>query len=146
MKATLSNGTVLEGEPKELAEAIKELSGPPSSIPSNSVPAVGNIADAQVAWKEKTVGSFWNCLYGGQKKLMQLLLKKPGASVEDIKNHLGLKTGNQVAGLLSCITRNARRETGFDEAMAYSYELKEGGWHYSVRPEVVEILKKMSLI
>lgn len=145
MKATLSNGTVLEGEPHEVAKAIRELGGAASSGPA-SAGAVReqHAADTQVAWTETTVRNFWHWLYGDQKKLMEFLLKKKtSVSIDDIKDHLALKTGNQLAGILSCITRNARRETGYYKAMAYGYELKDGVWYYFVRPEVVDILKKI---
>lgn len=146
MKATLSNGTILEGQPSEIAKAIMEMGDVQSTFPT-SEPSVHrrHASETQVVWTEAAVREFWNWLYGNQKKLMELLLKKKGSvSLDEIKERLGLNTGNQVAGILSCITRNARRETGYDQAMAYGYELKDGVWHYFVRPELIQILKKIS--
>lgn len=144
MRATLSNDTVLEGEPGEIAAALREIGGDSTNaaVGGERHPEVAS-ANAQVVWTETSVRNFWHWLYGDQKKLMEYLLKKnTSVSIEEIKGKLGLKTGNQVAGVLSSITRNARRETGYKKAMAYGYELKEGVWHYFVRPELVEILKK----
>jgi hypothetical protein len=145
MKATLSNGIVLEGEPFEIARALREIGG--QSVGSNgrtvasTTPAV---TGAQIVWSDQAVRKFAQCLFGKQKKLIEFLLKKKSSvSINEIMNHLGLKTGNQLAGILSCITRNARRETGYSEAMAYGYELKDGVWHYFVRPELAENLHRI---
>ncbi len=147
MKATLSNGTVLDGSVEEISAALKALqSTSPNGTQAHSGIAHTASPPSSSVWTEARVRALWSWLYGNQKKLVQFLLDNGGkGTIEEIMKALSLKKGNEVAGLLSCITRNARRETEYRHAEVITWRTNPSGhWHYVIAPEVLAILKKIA--
>lgn len=162
MKARLVDGTQLEGTPKEISDAMRELWSlmrlKPSSdgrfrfprLSQEDTNALSDIAvdgEATAIWTEDRVRALWNWLYGNQKKLVQFLIDHGGrARKEELEKVLGIKKGNELAGLLSCITRNARRETKYGEAEVVCWERGDDGReYYRIVPQVYEILKGLAV-
>jgi len=145
MKATLSDGTVLEGQPSEIVEAIRELAA--KNIGGNGSRLLHPQAQPAVSavWTEARVQTLWNFLYGRQKELVRFLVKQGGkATIQEVMTELNLKKATEVAGLRSCITRNARRETGNKRAALIAWERDpKGNWHYRIAPEILGYLKKL---
>jgi len=143
MKATLSDGTILDGSFEEITTAIGALrdkfaNGHKQGINADKQPNA-------VVWTPKRAEEFWDALYGKQKELVQFLLDKGGnSSLKEVKQHLGLTKGVQVAGLLSGITRNARRETGYKAAVVVQWTVGgDGKWRYALAREVQDLLKQI---
>ena len=87
-----------------------------------------------------------NGLYGDQERLVDYLIEKGGfAPTEDILKHLGFKEGNQLAGIRSSLTRNARRETGYKSADVVEWAMggSKSRWGYKLIPEVHELFKQV---
>jgi hypothetical protein len=152
MKATLPDGIVLDGTLEEVTHAVRAIQAKATATPlaaaiANIHKAIGNSDEQHSAaiWTMKRADALWNCLYGHQKKLVKFLLDKGGtASVPDITKHLGLK-GTHLAGVRSCITRNARRETSYKEAVVIKWTSGEDGkWYYQLVPEVHDFLKQIA--
>lgn len=146
MKATLRDGTVLEGTAEELTRAIRHLGGQITSVHGvRPAPAGQSQLQASTVWTEENVFALWNCLYGKQKEFVRYLVERNGAAtIQEVKKHLGLNQGLRVAGLRSCITRNARRETGYKKAEVVVWEEDgKGNWHYRIVPEVFVVLKRV---
>ena len=152
MKATLPNGIVLEGPAEEVTKALQAIQGELASaqttplIENNNHAANGNDQHGEVIWTQKRAQAFWSCLYGDQQKLIRFLLDKDGSALqEDVMKHLGLKKGNSLAGVRSCITRNARRETDNKKAKVIKWMLGENRkWYYQLVPEVHDLLKQIA--
>lgn len=72
------------------------------------------------------------------------MLKRGGrAMLDELKQHLGKKTGNAVGGILANISRNARRETGYAKAQVVDWVNDGKGGCYQVVPEAFELLKRL---
>jgi hypothetical protein len=150
MKATLPNGIVLEGPSEEVTKAIRAIQGEFPTAPTtpvagnNNHASNGNEERSDIIWTQKRAEAFLTCLYGHQRKLIEFLLDRNGSALqEDVMRHLGLKTGNSLAGVRSCITRNARRETDYKKAKVIKWNLGDNGkWYYQLVPEVHEVLKQ----
>lgn len=142
MKATLSDGTVLEGQPSEIVEAIRELG---QRTPTPVTKASANHGGSSV-WTEEKVRNLWNFLYGKQKEFVRFLVQRGGkASIQEVMKELSLHKSTEVAGLRSCITRNARRETGYKKAELIVWErTPKGEWHYKVVTDALPYLSKLN--
>ena len=152
MKATLLDGTVLAGNVEELSAAVRAIQGRPAASAGAGERDVngtnsGKLEGTQgtTVWTLKRARKLWSWLYGDQRKLVQFLLDKGGsATTQDIMKYLGMKKGNELAGVRSCITRNARRETAYREADVIGWALGDDGkWRYKLVPEVHELLKQI---
>lgn len=146
MKATLSDGTVLEGQPGEIVEAIRELGQRNAQVPlirTNSSNH-GNSSGSSV-WTEERTRNLWNFLYGKQKEFVRFLIQRGGrASIQEVMKELALHKSTEVAGLRSCITRNARRETGHKKAELIVWErTSKGEWHYRIVADALSHLSKL---
>jgi hypothetical protein len=145
MKATLLNGAVLEGTPKEIANAMHRLNGHATSQSDASHPiqaAAQNLGG--FFWKEEQVRALWNCLDGDQNKLLRFLLDRKRASIGQLKTHLGKDKGNGVAGILANISRNARRETDFKKATVIrKVRGEDGKKYYHIAPDVLPMLEQL---
>jgi hypothetical protein len=145
MKATLPDGTVLDGTIEEVTEAIRSLGG---AHVTNGHSETGYSATRSetTVWTPKRAAALWNWLYGDQQKLVKFLLDRGGsASQVEIMKHLGLKKGNELAGVRSCITRNARRETGYSHADVVKWAVDgQGNWGYKLVPEVHDLLRQVA--
>lgn len=147
MKATLPDGTVLEGNHEELTGALRSLQGGNvTSSPAANGGGGTNVANGfngTSVWTMERVHALWACIYGDQKKLIQYLLSKGTASVPEILGHLGLKKGAELAGVRSSLTRNARRETGYKKAKVIQWTLgaNDHKWYYEINPEVKALLQ-----
>jgi hypothetical protein len=149
MKATLPNGTVLDGSPEEVREALQFLLGNITTHVSANAGVAGNhVANGSSAtvWTLQRAEALWNCLYGDQKKLIQYLLLKGTASVPEIIKHLGMKKGAALAGVRSSLTRNARRVTEYKKANVINWTpgASDHKWYYKIVPEVEVLLRQIS--
>ena len=149
MKATLPDGTILDGTFDEVTSAVREIQGKSTTHATSSDNKHSsngtNGQQGTTVWTMKRAEALWKSLYGDQEKLVKFLLDKGGsASQSDIMKHLGLKTGNQLAGVRSSITRNARRETQYQAATVIEWATgADGKWHYKLVPEVHEFFKQI---
>jgi hypothetical protein len=152
MKLTLPDGTVLDGTEEEVTRAYRAIKSGPDSLPFTSNGANGHKGNGSAVdghgisvWTMKRARSLWDGLYGNQEKLVRYLLENGGtANQTDIMKHLGQKKGNQLGAVRSCLTRNARRETGYDEADVIKwFQGKDGKWCYKLVPEVHELFKQI---
>src|SRR5690242_12781404 len=106
MKATFPDGTIFESTPDEYL-AIRTHPNTPNR---HTVPTTGTVPSA---WNEKKVRQFWDSLdawHGGgrQQKLIKFLMNNGGKATEnEVWEHLGIEKGQQLAGVLANITRNA---------------------------------------
>jgi hypothetical protein len=144
MKATLNDGTVLEGQPGEIVEAIRELGQRYAQAPNaRSNPNSHGSSTSSSVWTEERVRSLWNFLYGKQKEFVRFLAQRGGkASIQEVMKELSLHKSTEVAGLRSCITRNARRETGNKKAELIVWErTPKGEWHYKIVTDVLPHLR-----
>lgn len=143
MKASLRNGTILEGTPEEIADAMRRLDG---HIGRNE--ASSSASQSQLAgffWREDQAQALWNCLDGDQKKVVRFLLERQRASLTQLKSHLGKEKGYGVAGVLANISRNARRETDYKKAkVVLKSRGEDGKKYYYIAPEIVGMLKKLA--
>jgi hypothetical protein len=100
-------------------------------------------SDNAVVWTEPRARTLWNWFYGDQKKLVDLLMEKDMTS-DQIQKALKID-GHVLSGLLSCITRNAKRETRYKEARVIGWRPQQrGGWVYYILPEVKELFQRVS--
>src|SRR5437879_13015958 len=107
MKATLTDGTVLDGTKEEIAAVLRELHEALPTSDQGKTSANGNGSPPATIWTEGRVKAVWNWLYGDQKELVKFMLDHEGrATLEQLIKHLQAEKGNVIAGLLSCITRN----------------------------------------
>lgn len=146
MKATLPDGTLFEGTPEEYLVIHRELGGGGNGHKTLSTSAVTS------PWNEKRVSKFWNSLDiwndgGRQRQLMEFLMTRDGKATEkEVWQHLGIKKGQELAGILANITRNARREAKDDDIKAVRWMLgeKQVGY-YRIPDDLLQLLKKIDL-
>ena len=142
MKATFTDGTVFEGTPEEFL-AIRNQSpsanGQKGGLKGNGIPS---------AWSDKKAREFWNSLdiwHGGgrQKKLLKSMIQNGGRMTEkEVWTLLGIKKGQELAGVLANITRNARRESKNDDIRAVAWEFDEKHeCHYYIPDDLLQLLK-----
>src|SRR2546425_2924799 len=143
MKATFPDGTVFEGTPEEF-NVIRGHSGTahnghkPTTKPTNGNPQV---------WDETNARAFWDSLDprrkgGKQKKLLQFLIKRGGrATPEEVKKHLEIENGQELAGVLANLSRNASRETGNTKALVVDWMSDGKGGCYYIPDGVLQLLK-----
>ena len=145
VKATLSDGTVLEGQPSEIAEAIRELGQRTALATNGRLSGKQATSLSSVVWTDEKVRNLWDCLYGKQKDFVRFLVQRGGkASIQDVMKELSLHKGTEVAGLRSCITRNARRETGYKRADLIVWErAPKGAWHYQIVTDALSRLREI---
>ena len=145
MKATFLDGTVFEGTPEEYLAIRKE------SAATNGHKAGSKTTNVASVWDERKAREFWNSLDvwnagGRQKKLLEFLIKNGGRATEDeVRKHLGIRKGQELAGVLANITRNARRETknGHVRAVGWTFDAKHV-CHYYIPDEVLQFLKELA--
>ncbi len=146
MKATFPDGTLFEGSPEEF-NAIRGYSG--ASQNGHTTPKPNGNSNPQF-WNAENAEAFWNSLDprrngGKQKKVLRFLIKKGGrATYDDVKNYLGAESGQELAGVLANITRNARRETEYKKALAIDWKHDgEGKGFYFVPEDLLPFLKAL---
>jgi len=140
MKATFPDGTVFDGTPEEFLVIRSQSSG-------NGHQKHANIASDSV-WSEKRARKLWDSLdvrHGGgnQKKLLTFLIGNGGHATEDeVRKHLGIKKGQELAGVLANLSRNARREAKDEDVKVVTriYNAKHERV-YRIPDEVLQFLK-----
>lgn len=143
MKATFPDGTVFEGTPEEF-NVIRGHSG---TAQNGHAPTTKPNGSPQL-WNAANAGAFWNSLDarhngGKQKKVLEFLIKKGGrATEEEVRSHLAVKNGQQLAGVLANISRNARRETGYKKAFAVDWKSDgKGDGFYCIPDDLLPLLR-----
>ncbi len=144
MKALLFDGT-----PGEIAELLERMPQLNSVAQASSVR--GSISSSTSSglslWTPEKVSRMWSGLYGDQKKLVQFIVSKGGkVTVTEAQKHLGFARGPAIAGVLSSITRNARRVTKYKEArLVEDWTEDRNGttvWGYRLPDPVLTLLKQ----
>lgn len=145
-----SDGTVIECATHELAgvlEALRQVrvggNGQAGSNAGAASVAVSPLTTSEntVVWTEQRARTLWNWFYGDQKKLVDLLMEKDMTS-DQIQKALKIN-GHVLSGLLSCITRNAKRETRYKEARVIDWKPTAGGGLYYILPEVKDWFQRV---
>ena len=142
MKATLPDGTILDGTPEEILFVSRH--GGVDNGHKNGAKAV----DATGIWTEKRARSFWDTLdprHGGgnQKKLLQLLIDKGGRANEtEVRKHLGITKGQELAGVTANLSRNARREAKDEKVKAVKRIYEKGVRIYYIPDDLLQFLKQ----
>jgi hypothetical protein len=122
---------VLEGTPQEIA-TYQRITG--------SVQVAQFAGGESDVWSDETVRAFWNSLDrrhngGRQQKLLRLMVKQEGkATLNEVTQHLKVEP-SKLRGVLANITRNARRETGFEKALVVDWANEKGGYYFV--PDIV---------
>ncbi len=77
--------------------------------------------------------------------MLQFLIRNGGKATEDqVWKLLGIKKGQQLAGVLANVTRNARRETKDDDARAIAWVFDEkGDCHYYIPDDAIKFLRNI---
>lgn len=140
MKATLTNGAVLEGT----AEEFRAVFG-------QDLPAKVSDGDGGVSlWNEAMVRELWESLGSqNQRKVVKHLLAHDGrGTYEDLKKLLGFagsEGGIKLAAVLANITRNCRRISGYDKAKIVEWNRSDdqGNGYYYIPEGVLQLLRKV---
>jgi hypothetical protein len=142
MKATFQDGTLFEGTTEEFL-AIRNHSTAGGNGQKPTVKLV-NSSD----WTERMARAFWESLDvnnngGRQKQVLEFLIKNGGRATEDaVWKELGIRKGQELAGVLANLTRNARRETEQKiKAVRWGRDAK-GGYYY-VPEDLLQFLKHL---
>ena len=142
MKATFPDGTVFDGTPEEFL-VIRQ-----HTITTNGHKGATKVLAGAGIWNEKRARLFWDNLDprhagGDQKKLLQFLMDKGGrASEGDVRKHLGINKGQELAGVLANLSRNARREAKDDDVKAVVRTYDKGARIYQIPDELHQFLKQ----
>jgi hypothetical protein len=142
MKATLPDGTILDGTQEEILFIRQHLGAVNGH--KNAMKAVNGTG----IWTEKRARSFWDTLdprHGGgnQKKLLQLLIDKGGRANEtEVRKHLGITKGQELAGVTANLSRNARREAKDDDVKAVVRIYDKGTRVYCIPEDLLQFLKQ----
>jgi hypothetical protein len=143
MKATFPDGTVFEGTTEEFLAIRNQY-----LVPVNGHKSPAKTPNGASVWNEKKVRAFWDSLDvwnagGRQKQLLRFLIKNGGrASEKEVWNQLGVKKGQELAGVLANLTRNARREARNDDVRAVAWALNDKHvWYYYIPEDILEFLK-----
>jgi hypothetical protein len=141
VKATFPDGTVFDGSPEEFLIIRNGGGGATNGHKHRPVVGAG-------LWTEKKAQAFWNNLDprnsgGDQKKLLQFLRDKGGRANEaEVRKHLGITKGQQLAGVLANLSRNARREAKDDDVKAVIRTYDKGVRIYSIPDELLQFIKQ----
>ena len=144
MKALLFEGS--PGEIAELLERMPQLNSLAQAVsPRDSAPA--SSPSGFSLWTAEKVAKIWSEMYGDQKKLVEFIVAKGGkVAVTEAQRHLGLKRGPAIAGVVSSITRNARRITKYREARLVDHGVAERNgstaWCYRIPDPVLALLRQ----
>jgi hypothetical protein len=147
--------TMFEGSPDELAELLERM---PQLVPATVGQAAAATATAEkvpatvavsvnpvfTVWTKEKVEEMWRNIYGDQRKLVSYLISKNGkATISDVNKHLGFERGPQIAGVLSSITRNARRITKYRLARFVDDWFGDKDWGYKLPDNVLGFLREI---
>jgi len=138
---------IFEGTPGEVADLLERMPQLNSTIHHSSGAASGADAVPQnpkmAVWTKERVIEMWNCLYGDQQKLVEFIVRKAGkVTMADAQKYLGFSKGPAIAGVMSSITRNARRITKYKEARFVEdwIDQKKGVWGYYLPRYILAVL------
>jgi hypothetical protein len=143
MKATFPDGTLFEGTPDEFLVIRNH-----SSVATNGHKSSADQPDGSDLTM-KTARAFWDSLdrrHGGgrQKQVLMFLLKKNGRATEDeVWKHLNVEKGQELAGVLANLTRNARRETR-QKVKAIDWRHEPTGACYFIPDDLLQFLKQIA--
>jgi|SRR5579859_1890310 len=146
MKATFPDGTVFDGTPEEFLIIRNQ-----SPMAANGHKAMTKAANGTSVWTEKRARAFWDSLDplnggGKQKKILLFLIENGGRATEkEVWKHLDIEKGQELAGVLANITRNARREAHDDEirAVQWAYSDKHDAYYF-IPNDLLSFLKQFS--
>ncbi|HZE73020.1 MAG TPA: hypothetical protein VE135_26210 [Pyrinomonadaceae bacterium] len=98
-----------------------------------------------VVWTKQSARTFVDLLYGDQHKLLQFLVQRGGAApYADVEAYMGYR-GQRLAGVLSSLTRNAKKATAMEQARVLEWRGVPGNYEYFVDPKALpfflELLK-----
>jgi hypothetical protein len=143
MKATFPDGTMFDGTPEEFLVIRNQAAGAANGH-KNAAKAVNGTG----LWTEKRARHLWESLDprnngGDQKKLLRFLIENGGRGKEgDVRKHLGIRKGQELAGVLANLSRNARREAKDDEVKAVVRIYEQGVRVYYIPDDLLQFLKQ----
>jgi hypothetical protein len=147
MKLLVFEGSA--GEISDLLERMPQLnSGAITQVTKGSAPPVStNNSPAFAVWTREKMERMYSHLYGDQLKFVDYILAAPNARVltREAQKFLGFGQGPQIAGVLSSITRNARRITKFREARLVEdwFDEKAQKWGYRLPEPALSLLREV---
>ena len=144
---------IADGTPAEVGEILRQFPELRAGIPSNGSDKSSLIAAAEAKgapryWTENAVRRLATLLWGDQKKLARLLMERGGVSYREVLKHLGFSKGQQLSGIRSGITRNAKKVTGFADAEFVQWRRRtDNDWEgeYYIHPDALRLLKDMGV-
>src|SRR2546425_10261152 len=142
MRVMVFEGT--PGEVSDLLERFPQLN--PSALPPSGAgggPAAESISPKVAVWTKERITAMWNCLYGDQQKLVEYIVRRGGrVTLAGAQKHLGFSKGPEIAGVMSSITRNARRITKYREARVVEdwINQKAHSWGYCLPKHILPVL------
>ncbi len=146
MKLLVFDGTA--GEIADLMERMPHLNSVADPLPLQSAPsAMAGTSPTFSAWTREKMERMYNQLYGDQRKLVDFILTSPDAkvTVREAQKYLGFGPGPRIAGVLSSITRNARRITKYREARLVDewFDEAKKAWGYCLREPTLSLLRQL---
>ncbi len=142
MKATFPDGTLFEGTAEEFLTIRNQSDG-------NGHKPASKASDPEQVWSEKKARKLWDSIdvrHGGgnQKKLLNFLMSNGGHATEDeVRKHLNIKKGQELAGVLANLSRNARREAKDDDVKVVVREYNAKHMRvYRIPDDILQFLKQ----
>lgn len=148
----LNNGHVLsyEGTYQELVNLSNDfvdkwgdlIAGQRSAGQHPALTAASKVSE----WTEQAAKELLDTLFGDQKRLVMYLIGKDGtATSTEIEADLGLAK-QKLAGVLSSITRNAKKATGDAGARLVAWRgTADGKYQYYIVPEAVQYVSTSAI-
>jgi hypothetical protein len=143
MKATFPDGTMFDGTPEEFLVIRNQMPGAVNGHKNAAKDVHGT-----GVWTEKRARRLWESLDprhdgGDQKKLLRFLIENGGRAKEgDLRKHLGIKKGQELAGVLANLSRNARREAKDDDVKAVVRVYEHGIRVYYIPDDLLQFLRQ----
>jgi hypothetical protein len=142
MKATFPDGTLFEGTTEEYITIRNH-----SVVGNGQKPTAKPINSSD--WNERRARAFWESLDiwhngGRQKKLLEFLIKNGGRATEgEVWKELSIEKGQELAGVLANLTRNARRETNDRVKATHWIRDPKGVFHCCISDDLLQFLKEI---
>jgi len=144
---------IIMGSTDEVTEVLQRFPELRGNVGGNgALPAARPITSATTKtasyWTDKAVRDLLTLVWGKQKQLLRFLMKGKGAaSYRDVMAHFKFKKGQQLSGILSGLTRNARKTTGFKDAKIIQWRRRndtDSDGEYYIHPDAYDMLTMLA--
>ena len=112
-----------------------------------SVPPIVSLTTPSY-WTEKALKEVMDELWGNEKKLLGFVFNEGAVGFSDVMKHMGFKKGQQLSGVLSGITRQSKKATGFKKAKLIKWRrVNENDWdgEYYVEADAAQLLNNLAI-